>query len=92
MSWWRSILRRLRRPGTRNVEEPTTIAAAKQELEAQLLKMPGVVSVGMGRADDGKEVIVVGVDGSRPDVEPRLPRTAAGFSVEIRRIGPIRAI
>jgi len=54
--------------------------------------MPGVVSVGVGRADDGTEVIVVGAAGSRPDLEPRLPKAVGGFLVEIRRIGPLRVL
>lgn len=91
MSWWRAIVGRLRSPATRNAGEEKTIAAAKQRVESRLLAMPGVVSVGVGRADDGTEVIVVGVDGSRPDLEPRLPKAAGGFPVEIRRIGPLRA-
>ena len=90
MSWWRTIVDRLRPPAAPSAEEAKTIATAKQKLEAGLLAMPGVVSVGVGTADDGTEVIVVGVDGSRPDLEPRVPKSAGGFPVEIRRIGPIR--
>jgi len=91
MSWWRSIVDRFRSPAPRAAEEPKTIAAAKRELESRLMAMPGVVSIGVGRADDGTEVIVLGVDGSQPDLEPQLPKAAGGFPVEIRRIGPLRA-
>ena len=91
MSWWRTIVGRLRPSATPADEQATSISTVKHELESRLLAMPGVVSVGVGRTEDGTEVIVVGVDGSRPDVEPRLPTEARGFPVEIRRVGPLRA-
>jgi hypothetical protein len=91
MSWWRALLDRLRSAATSGPEEAPTIVAAKRKVESELMGLPGVVSVGVGRAVDGTEVIVVGVDGTRPDVEPRLPTTADGFPVEVRRIGPLRA-
>ncbi len=69
-----------------------TISAAKAQLESRVLTMPGVVSVGVGRVDDGTEVIMVGVDGSRPDVEPDIPKTVGGFPVEVRRTGPLRPL
>jgi hypothetical protein len=91
VSWWHALRGRLRGPASRRAVEAKSIAAAKAGVASQLLAMPGVVSIGVGRAADGTEVIVVGVDGSRPDVEPRLPTSADGFTVEIRRIGPLRA-
>ncbi len=91
MRWWRALVGRFRPAAAPGGSAAPTIASAKREIESRLLAMPGVVSVGVGRADDGTEVIVVGVDGSRPELESRLPKAAGGFPVEVRRIGPLRA-
>lgn len=88
MKWWRSLADRFRSSAAGG----TTIVAAKQQLESRVMTMPGVVSVGVGRADDGAEVIVVGVDGTRPDIEREIPKTVSGFAVETRRIGPLRSL
>jgi hypothetical protein len=91
MSWWRDLVDRLLPRSGRTLGEEKTIRAAKQMLESQIMAVPGVVSVGIGTSGDGTEVIVVGVDGSRPDLESRLPNEASGYPVEVRRIGPLRA-
>ena len=92
MKWWRALVDRFRTTGAGDAAGADTISAAKAQLESRVLAMPGVVSVGVGRADDGAEVIVVGVDGSRPDVEPDIPNTVGGFPVEVRRTGPLRPL
>lgn len=68
-----------------------TIREAKARHEARLLAMPGVVSVGVGRGDDGRPVIVIGVDEPRPQTMAELPETLEGHPVRVEIVGRIRS-
>ena len=68
-----------------------SIQEVKKQHEAQLLIMPGVVSVGIGLDKDGNQAIIVGLDGSHPDTEASIPATLDGFTVVIKTIGSIKA-
>ena len=68
-----------------------SIQEAKTKHEQRLLAMPGVVSVGIGLDSRGTAVIVVGLDGPRPETVKELPVTLEGYSVETRVIGPVKA-
>jgi hypothetical protein len=68
-----------------------TIQKAKAKHEQRLLAMPGVVSVGIGLDERGAQVIVVGLDGPRPETVKNLPTQLEGYAVETRIIGPLKA-
>ena len=68
-----------------------SIQEIKKRHENQLLTLPGVVSVGIGRDKDGNPAIIVGLDGSHPEIEAQIPRTLDDYPVLIEVIGPIKA-
>jgi len=68
-----------------------TIQEVKAKYTDHLLAMPGVVSVGIGRNPDGTLVIIVGLDGPRPDTVRQLPKELEGFPVRAEVTGPVRA-
>ncbi|OEU84081.1 MAG: hypothetical protein BA865_00575 [Desulfobacterales bacterium S5133MH4] len=68
-----------------------SIQEAKAEHEGRLFAMPGVVSVGIGRDPDGTSVIIVGLDGSRPQTVKQLPKVLEGYPVRAEIIGPVEA-
>ena len=67
-----------------------TLREVKRRHEGSLLALPGVVSVGIGLDERGREAIVVGLDRPRPELAPRLPADLEGFPVRIEVIGPVR--
>jgi hypothetical protein len=70
---------------------PLTIEQVKAAHERELLAQPGVVSVGIGRDDQGRPAIVVGLDKSRPQTQAALPRALEGYAVRTEIVGTIRA-
>jgi hypothetical protein len=70
---------------------PTSIQEVKKKHEARLLAMPGVVSVGIGRDEDGNPAIIVGLDGPRPETVAQLPQFLEDWPVLIQIIGTIKA-
>ena len=68
-----------------------TIQEVKAKYTDRLLTMPGVVSVGIGRNLDGTSVIIVGLDGPRPDTLKQLPKELDGYPVRAEIIGPVKA-
>jgi len=80
--------------GSLNGEERTvspTIQEVKAKHADRLLAMPGVVSVGIGQDADGKYVIIVGLDGPRPETVNQLPKVLEGYPVHVQIIGPVKA-
>jgi len=69
----------------------STIQDAKAKHEEFLLAMPGVVSVGIGKNPDGQFVIIVGLDGPRPETVNQLPKILEGYPVRTEMIGPLKA-
>jgi hypothetical protein len=67
------------------------IREVKAKHEAEVLALPGVVSVGIGQDKEGHPVIVVGLDRSRPETEAQLPRRLEGYPVLVQRVGSIKA-
>ena len=63
----------------------------KSRHEADLIAAPGVVSVGIGLADDGTAVIIVGIDRDRPEIRAKVPQTIEGYRVRVEVIGTIKA-
>jgi hypothetical protein len=70
---------------------PQTIEQVKAAHERELLEQPGVVSVGIGRDDQGRPAIIVGLDKPRPQTQAALPRVLEGYTVRAEVIGTIRA-
>lgn len=68
-----------------------SIQDVKKQYEAHFLKMPGVVSVGIGLNSEGNQAIVVGLEEPHPDTESSIPATLEGFPVVVQTIGSIRA-
>jgi len=56
----------------------------------ELMRMRGVLSVGIGRDDAGRPVIVIGLDGERPDTQAALPATLDGVPVQVMTSSRVR--
>ncbi len=56
----------------------------------ELTRMRGVLSVGIGRDDAGRPVIVIGLDGERPETRAALPASIDGVPVQVLTSGRIR--
>jgi hypothetical protein len=67
------------------------IRDVKARHEQYLLSLPGVVSVGIGRGTDGREEIVVGLDGPRPQTVNHIPPDLEGHRVRTRITGPLHS-
>ena len=74
-------------------EEPMTLSIkeVKSKHTAQLMALPGVVSVGIGRDRDGQPAIIVGLDGSHPEAADEVPRVLETYPVITQVVGPIKA-
>ena len=68
-----------------------SIKDVKARHEASLLALPGVVSVGIGRAKDGTSAIIVGLDAPHPNMEPQIPQSLEDYPVVVQVVGPIKA-
>lgn len=68
-----------------------SIQEVKAKHEDRILAMPGVVSVGIGRGADGQSVIIVGLDGPRPETVKQLPKLLDDYPVHVEIIGPVKA-
>ena len=68
-----------------------SIQQVKAKHENRLMATPGVVSVGLGKDQDGHMAIVVGLDRARPDIEHQLPRHLDSYPIVFQVVGSIRA-
>lgn len=68
-----------------------SIQEVKKNHEVNLLALPGVISVGIGRDKNGNPAVIVGLDSPRPITEAQLPRSLEGYPVLVRITGPIKA-
>jgi len=68
-----------------NIEE------VKNRHEAQLLSLPGVISVGIGLDDNKQAIIVVGISSDNEELKARLPQRLEGHRVSVEYIGKVRA-
>lgn len=69
----------------------SSIQDVKKQHEAQFLDIPGVVSVGIGLDPEGNQAIIVGLDGSNPEAEAKIPAIIEGYPVVIQKVGSIKA-
>ncbi len=70
---------------------PSSIQEVKKQHETLFLNMPGVVSVGIGLDPNGNQAIIVGLEGSHPKTQAKIPAMLEGFSVVIKIVGSIKA-
>jgi hypothetical protein len=68
----------------RNIEE------IKEEHAERLMALPGVVMVGIGRDEDGRPAIIIGLDGEHPGTRQALPPEIEGYPTVIREVGTPR--
>jgi len=68
-----------------------SIHDVKAKYKDQLMAEPGVVSVGIGRDDEGKPVIIVGLDSPRPETMAKLPKELDGYRLRVEVVGPLKA-
>ena len=66
------------------------ISAVKTKYEKKLMKISGVVGVGIGKEDD-EEVIVVLTDSLSAKAAKKIPRDLKGCKVMVRETGRIDA-
>ncbi len=82
------VLMALTTPGC---SEETEMKPSIREVRARhvdrLMTTPGVVSVGIGRDDEGTAVIVVGFDQESVDAMQSLPTTLEGYAVRTEVVG-----
>jgi hypothetical protein len=78
-------------PPAKEPAVPPTIQETKAKHAPALMKLPGVVSVGIGLGPDGQPAIVVGLDRERPETEAQLPRSLDGHPVLREIVGQPRA-
>jgi len=69
----------------------SSIKDVKTRHESRLLQMPGVVSVGIGRDENGQPAIMVGLKSPHSETESKLPASLEGYPVRVRTVGRIDA-
>lgn len=71
---------------------PSTIKEIKKKHESRLLQLTDVISVGIGKDDEGNPAIMVGLRRRNPQTESRIPERLEGYPVKVRRVGDIKAL
>ncbi len=67
-----------------------TIQQAKEKHQAELMALPGVVSIGIGLSEE-ETVIIIGLDGKHPCTEKALPKELQGYKVVSQNVGTVKA-
>ncbi len=70
---------------------PVSIQEVKAKHESDLMGVPGVVSVGIGRGEQGESIIVVGVENDEAAKNAKVPQRLEGYAVRVQVIGAVRA-
>jgi len=68
----------------------SSITDVKKRHEARLLRLPCVVSVGIGLNRSGQSAIIIGLDTPNAESEGQLPPMLEGYPVEVRIVGPLK--
>lgn len=66
------------------------IQDVKNNHEAQLMAIPGVVSVGIGLDSDKNSVIIIGIETDDNQLKSSLPKQLDGYTVITRTVGSVR--
>lgn len=69
-----------------------TIQEVKEKHEAGILKIEGVISVGIGLKKDKTPAIIVGFKQAKQDLIRRIPTVLEGYPVEVQIVGPIKTL
>jgi hypothetical protein len=69
----------------------SAIKDVKARHESRLLQMPGVVSVGIGRDENGQPAIIIGLESPNPETKSMLPEKLEGYPVRVQTVGKIKA-
>lgn len=75
--------------GDSNMEN--RIYDVKRQNEADLMALPGVVSVGIGKGPDGQPAIIVGMETVAPATPSKVPSELSGYPVVIQAAGKLKA-
>jgi hypothetical protein len=70
---------------------PLTINEVKSKYESSIMKIEGVVSVGIGHGRNNKPAIIIGLREKIKDSIDLLPSELEGYQVEITILGSIKA-
>jgi len=70
----------------------STIYEVKRQNEGKLLKIKGVVSVGIGFGVSKIPIIIVGLENDKPELVNKIPKSLEGYVVEIQVTGNIKAL
>ncbi|MBN1387191.1 MAG: hypothetical protein JW965_02015 [Bacteroidales bacterium] len=68
-----------------------TINEVKSKYESSIMKIEGVVSLGIGKGRNNKPAIIIGLREKNKDTMDLLPSELEGYQVEIKILGTIRA-
>lgn len=68
-----------------------SIQEVKKQHAARFLKLPNVVSVGIGVDPGGNQAIIVGLDRPNPATEAKIPPALEGYPVVVQIVGGIKA-
>jgi hypothetical protein len=68
-----------------------TIQEVKEKHAARILKIEGVISIGIGLNKDKTLAIIVGLKQEKQDLIRRIPSVLEGYPVEIQIIGSIKS-
>ncbi len=71
---------------------PPSIKDVKNQHEVRLLQLHGVISVGIGKDENGDPVIIVGLRRPSPQTESQIPTRLEGYPVQVRIVGDIKAL
>ncbi|MBU7585890.1 MAG: hypothetical protein KAF91_23940 [Nostoc sp. TH1S01] len=75
---------------SRSLSISTTIEQVKEQYESDLLRIDGVVGVGISECED-KPCIKVYLDNESPNLKKQIPKQLDGFKVDTQVTGTIEA-
>ena len=90
-SWLDSISTFMRSLGSPRPSETSNVRpeAVLTRHAGELMRMKGVMSVGIGRGDDGKTAIIVGLSGESAEARGAVPDFLDGVPVVVKVTGSI---
>jgi len=69
----------------------SSIQQVKEQHTAELMALPGVVSVGLGKNRSGEPAIIVGVEADNVENISAVPKKLDGYPVEVQVMGKVTA-
>ena len=68
-----------------------SIQQVKEQHTTELMALPGVVSVGLGKNKSGEPAIIVGVETDSAESISAVPKRLDGYPVEVQVMGKVSA-